>query len=85
MQQTKKRRAVSLPKKGPKLGGTTLVNCDPFAVLSLTINAGRTLHFHAVVQGGFHAVLSGNLAPDDLLSEARLHVLILFIAKIILN
>ena len=30
----KKRRAFRLPEKGTeKLGGTTLVNCDPFAAL----------------------------------------------------
>ena len=43
-----KNAVLRAPKKGTeKFGGTTLVNCDPLTVLSFSVNAGYTLHFHA--------------------------------------
>lgn len=59
------------PKGTERLGGTTPINCNPFAAHSITINASVTLHFHAVAPRQVLYTSCKDLTPYGLLSVAR--------------
>lgn len=80
IKENKNAGLLSSPKGTEKFGGTTLVNCDRRSSLHLPLTlAGRCI-FMQWLQDRFHAVRGRYLTPNDSLSVACLHVLILFIA-----
>ena len=78
----KNAKPPALPAKGTeKLGGTTLVNCNPLTVLSFIVIADKRCIFIQRLQGRFHISVRQKSRTIWFPLWAGLHVLILFTAK----